>query len=173
MKYAMKPSSRFVDVKGSNKLVFFKDEKSIFDFFHTKMEQDLCNPIVRTERRENYQSRKQPNAIAATDITSIYSTLITSEVDFQFLSWAARVNKFLRKNNLKLSDSPYGYWKYTCRMRSLPCNWTVYTLVDNEDGTSNMRQMGWGEFFRNCKANNLLEGVDISYKIPEKINVEL
>ena len=53
MKYALKPSSRVLDVKGSNKIIMFKDEKQLIGFFHKKMQLDLVNPVVKSEDRKS------------------------------------------------------------------------------------------------------------------------
>ena len=165
MKYALKPSSLCIDVQGSNKIIYFNDENSLFKFFHLKMQQDLMKPVVRTERYENWQKQKQPNPISATDVTGIYSLLVSSNVDFQFLSWSSRVTKFVH-DNLPNSKNRWEHWKVLARMRSLPCNWTLYKLVES-DGGMVMQSIGWGNFFRMANRDNLLEGVDISYRIPE------
>ena len=57
MKYALKPSSRVLDVKGSNKIIMFKDEKQLINFFHKKMQLDLVNPVVKSEKY-NWRERK-------------------------------------------------------------------------------------------------------------------
>jgi hypothetical protein len=165
MKYALKPSSALLDVKGSNKIIFFNDEKSLFKFFHLKMQQDLVQPIVRTERYETWQKQKQPNAISATDVTGIYSLLVSSNLDFRFLSWSSRVLKFIH-NNLPDSKNRWSHWKVVARMRSLPCNWTLYILKEQEGGLV-MRSIGWGNFFSMASRDNLLESVNISYRLPE------
>jgi hypothetical protein len=165
MKYALKPSSLCIDVQGSNKIIYFNDEKSLFKFFHLKMQQDLMKPVVRTERYENWHKQKQPNPISATDVTGIYSLLVSSNVDFQFLSWSSRVTKFIH-DNLPNSKNRWEHWKVLARMRSLPCNWTLYQLKDH-DGGMVMQSIGWGNFFRIAKRDNLLQGIDITYRLPE------
>ena len=165
MKYALKPSSLCIDIKGSNKIIYFNDEKSLFKFFHIKMQQDLMNPVVRTERYESWQKRKSPNTITASDVTGIYSLLISSNLDFQFLSWSSRVTKFIHEN-LPNSKNRWEHWKVLARMRSLPCNWTLYQL-NEQDGGLVMQSIGWGNFFRIAKRDNLLQGVDLTYRIPE------
>lgn len=165
MKYALKPSSPCIDVKGSNKIIYFNDEKSLFKFFHVKMQQDLMKPVVRTERYENWHKRKDPNPISATDVTGIYSLLVSSNVDFKFLSWSSRVTKFIHEN-LPNSKNRWEHWKVIARMRSLPCNWTIY-LLKEQDGGMVMQSIGWGNFFSMASRDNLLANIDISYRLPE------
>jgi len=165
MKYALKPSSLCIDVRGSNKIIFFNDEKSLFNFFHLKMKEDLVKPVVRTERYESWQKQKQPNTICAGDVTGIYSLLVSSELDFQFLSWSSRVTKFIH-HNLPNSKNRWEHWKVIGRMRSLPCNWTLYTMKESDGGLV-MQSLGWGNFFRMAKREKLLDGINVSYRIPE------
>lgn len=164
MKYALKPSSMCLDVNGSNKIIYFSDEKSLFKFFHLKMQQDLMKPIVKSERY-NWRTRNAPNTISATDVTGIYSLLVSSNVDFKFLSWSSRVTKFIHEN-LPSSNNRWEHWKVLARMRSLPCNWTLYQLKE-QDGGMVMQSLGWGNFFRIASRDNLLQGIDISYRLPE------
>jgi hypothetical protein len=164
MKYALKPSSRVLDVKGSNKIVFFKDEKQLINFFHEKMKLDLTNPVVKSEKY-NWRDRNKPNDIAATDVTGIYSLLISSNLTFEFLSWGNRVSKFVRD---QLGTKYYWeHYKVLCRMRSLPCNWTLYTLEEGHDHGSVLKQIGWGHFFRKAKKENLFEDINLTYRLPE------
>jgi len=164
MKYALKPSSRVLDVKGSNKIIFFKDEKQLISFFHQKMKLDLTDPIVKSEKY-NWRDRNKPNDIAATDVTGIYSLLVSSNLTFEFLSWSNRVSKFVRD---QLGTKNYWeHYKVLCRMRSLPSNWTLYTLEENGEGGSVLRSIGWGNFFRMAKKENLFAGIDLSYRLPE------
>lgn len=164
MKYALKPSSMCLDVNGSNKIIYFNDEKSLFNFFHMKMKEDLISPVVKSERY-NWRRRNQPNDIAANDVTGIYSLLISSNLSFQFLSWSSRVSKFIHEN-LPNSKNRWEHWKVIARMRSLPCNWTLYVLKEQYSGFV-MNSISWGNFFRMANRDNLLQGVDISYRIPE------
>jgi hypothetical protein len=166
MKYALKPSSRVLDVKGSNKIIFFKDEKQLINFFHKKMQLDLTNPVVKSEKY-NWRDRNKPNDIAATDVTGIYSLLISSNLTFEFLSWSSRVGKFVHQNIGGSSKGHWQYWKILSRMRSLPCNWTLYTIQDGYDHGSVLKQIGWGHFFRKAKKENLFNGIDLSYRLPE------
>jgi hypothetical protein len=166
MKYALKPSSRVLDVKGSNKIIFFKDEKQLINFFHEKMKLDLTNPVVKSEKY-NWRDRNKPNDIAATDVTGIYSLLISSNVTLEFLSWSSRVGKFIHEKIGGSSKGHWQYWKILSRMRSLPCNWTLYTLEEGHDHGSVLKQVGWGNFFRMAKKENLFAGIDLSYRLPE------
>ena len=164
MKYALKPSSVCLDVNGSNKIICFNDEKSLFKFFHLKMQQDLMNPIVKSERY-NWRNHNKPNPISSTDVVGIYSLLVASNLNFQFLSWSSRVTKFIHQN-LPNSKNRWEHWKVLARMRSLPCNWTLYRLKE-QDGGMVMESIGWGNFFRIASRDNLLQGIDISYRLPE------
>jgi hypothetical protein len=164
MKYALKPSSVCLDVNGSNKIIYFNDEKSLFKFFHLKMQQDLMNPIVKSERY-NWRTHNDPNPISATDVVGIYSLLVSSNLNFQFLSWGSRVTKFIHEN-LPNSKNRWEHWKVLARMRSLPCNWTIYQFKE-QDGGMVMQSIGWGNFFRIASRDNLLANIDISYRLPE------
>ena len=167
MKYALKPSSRVLDVKGSNKIIFFKDEKQLINFFHKKMQLDLTNPVVKSEKY-NWRDRNKPNDIAATDVTGIYSLLISSNLTFEFLSWSSRVGKFVHQNIGANSKGHWQYWKILSRMRSLPCNWTLYVIEEGGEGGSVLKQVGWGHFFRKAKKENLFADIDLSYRLPER-----
>ena len=165
MKYALKPSSRVLDVKGSNKIIMFKDEKQLISFFHKKMQLDLVNPVVKSEKY-NWRERNKPNDISATDVTGVYSLLVSSNLDFQFLSWSNRVSRFVRD---QLGTKNYWeHYRVLCRMRSLPCNWTLYTIEENGEGGSVFRSIGWGHFFRKAKKENLFEGISLDYRLPEE-----
>ena len=164
MKYALKPSSVCLDVNGSNKIIYFNDEKSLFKFFHLKMQQDLMKPIVKSERY-NWRTRNDPNPISATDVVGIYSLLVSSNVDFKFLSWSSRVTKFIHEN-LPTSKNRWEHWKVISRMRSLPCNWTLYQLKEQDCGMV-MQSIGWGNFFSMASRDNLLANINISYRLPE------
>jgi hypothetical protein len=164
MKYALKPSSRVLDVKGSNKIIFFKGEKELISFFHEKMKLDLTNPVVKSEKY-NWRDRNKPNDISATDVTGIYSLLVSSNLTFEFLSWGNRVSKFVRD---QLGTKNYWeHYKVLSRMRSLPSNWTLYILEEGYDHGSVLKQVGWGHFFRKAKKENLFDGIDLSYRLPE------
>ena len=165
MKYALKPSSSVLDVKGSNKIIMFKDEKQLINFFHKKMKLDLMNPVVKSEKY-NWRNRNKPNDIAATDVTGVYSLLISSNLTFEFLSWSSRVGKFLRDQTG--NKNYFQYWKILSRMRSLPCNWTLYTIEESGEGGSVLKQLGWGHFFRYAKRDNLFEGISLNYRLPEE-----
>jgi len=164
MKYALKPASKQLDIDGSNKIIIFKDEHSLFKFFHLKMQQDLVNPVIKSERY-NWKDRNKPNNISPTDVVGIYSLLVSSNLDFQFLSWSTRVGKFIHEN-LSNSKNRWEHYKILDRMRSLPMNWTLYQLTEKDGGVV-MKNIAWGNFFRIAKKENLLKDVNISYRIPE------
>jgi hypothetical protein len=165
MKYALKPSSRVLDVKGSNKIILFKDEKQLINFFHQKMKLDLTNPVVKSEKY-NWRDRNKPNDIAATDVTGIYSLLVSSNLTFEFLSWSNRVSKFVRDQ--LGTKNHWEHYKVLCRMRSLPSNWSLYTLEETGEGGSVLKSIGWGNFWRQAKKKELFKDICLAYKIPEK-----
>ena len=164
MKYALKPSSPILNISGSNKIIYFDDEKSLFKFFHIKMKQDLVNPVVKNERY-SWKNRNSPNKICATDVTGIYSLLISSELDFQFLCSSRRVRKFVH-NNIPNSKDEWQKNQVLWRMRSLLFNWTLYTL-NEQDGGFVMKSVGWGNYFKLAKKENLLKDINLSYRLPE------
>jgi hypothetical protein len=164
MKYALKPSSKLLDIAGSNKIILFKDEYSLFKFFHLKMQQDLITPVVKSERYR-WRDRNEPNDISPTDVVGVYSLLVSSNLDFQFLCSSRRVGQFLHEN-LPNSNTRWDHFKITDRMRSLPYNWTLYELIEKDGGVV-MKSTGWGNFFRAAKKEKLLKDVNISYRIPE------
>lgn len=165
MKYALKPSSRVLDVKGSNKIIMFQDEKQLINFFHRKMKLDLLDPVVKSEKF-SWRERNKPNDISATDVTGIYSLLISSNLDFEFLSWSNRVSKFVR--NQLGTKNYWEHYKVLSRMRSLPCNWTLYRIDEGDEGGSVLKQVGWGHFFRQAKKEKLFDGINLSYRLPEE-----
>ena len=164
MKYALKPSSKLLDIAGSNKIIIFKDEHSLFKFFHLKMQQDLMTPVVKSERYR-WRDRNKPNDISPTDVVGVYSLLVSSNLDFQFLCSSRRIGQFLHEN-LPNSKDRWSHYKITDRMRSLPSNWTLYELIEKDGGVV-MKSTGWGNFFRAAKKEKLLKDVNISYRIPE------
>jgi len=164
MKYALKPSSKLLDIAGSNKIIIFKDEHSLFNFFHLKMQQDLMTPVVKSERYR-WRDRNKPNDISPTDVVGVYSLLVSSNLDFQFLCSSRRIGQFLHEN-LPNSKDRWSHYKITDRMRSLPSNWTLYELIEKDGGVV-MKSTGWGNFFRAAKKEKLLKDVNISYRIPE------
>jgi hypothetical protein len=164
MKYALKPSSKLLDIAGSNKIIIFKDEHSLFKFFHLKMQQDLMTPVVKSERYR-WRDRNKPNDISPTDVVGVYSLLVSSNLDFQFLCSSRRIGQFLHEN-LPNSKDRWSHYKITDRMRSLPSNWTLYELIEKDGGVI-MKSTGWGNFFRAAKKEKLLKDVNISYRIPE------
>jgi hypothetical protein len=164
MKYALKPSSKLLDIAGSNKIIIFKDEHSLFKFFHLKMQQDLMTPVVKSERYR-WRDRNKPNDISPTDVVGVYSLLVSSNLDFQFLCSSRRIGQFLHEN-LPNSKDRRSHYKITDRMRSLPSNWTLYELIEKDGGVV-MKSTGWGNFFRAAKKEKLLKDVNISYRIPE------
>lgn len=163
MKYAMKPSSRLIDLNSTNKIIFLKDEKQLINFFHQRMKEDLVNPIVKSERY-NWRDRSKPNDIAPTDITKVYSLFVGQGVDFPFLSWSSRVMKHI----FSVFGGKYRweYAKIVHRMRSLPCNWILYEIVERDDG-SVLRQIGWGNFWRIAEKDKRFENISLTYKVPE------
>ena len=162
MKYALKPSSYFLNVNGSNKIVFIEDEKQLVSFFQHKMKQDLTNPILKSERY-NWANRHKPNDVSSADMIGYYSFLISADVDLKYLSWTSRVTKML--SSKFPGTKPWGFYSIVARMRSLPCNWTLYELVDDNQCGKVLQQMGWGVFFRKAQKLNLFDGIDLSYKI--------
>lgn len=164
MKYALKPSSKYLDIEGSNKIIVFKDEHSLFKFFHLKMQQDLVTPVVKSERY-NWKDRNKPNNISSTDVVGVYSLLVSSNLDFQFLCSSRRVGQFLHEI-LPNSMNRWQHHKILDRMRSLPMNWTLYELIEKDGGVV-MKSVGWGNFFRAAKKEKLLKDVNISYRLPE------
>lgn len=164
MKYALKPSSPFIDINGSNKIIMFNDEKSLFDFFHLKMKQDLTNPIVKSEKY-SWKTRNNPNDISASDVIGIYSFLVSSNVKFDFLSWGRRVANHIH-NAIGNGKGLWSYYPVLGRMRSLPINWRLYEIKQKDCGYV-FESLGWGRFFRKAKKENLLENIDITYRLPE------
>ena len=163
MKYVIKPSSRTIDIPGSNKIIFFEDERSIISFFHEKMKEDLVAPNSKNERLSYWQLRNYKHSISASDITSVYSFLVSKEVDFIWLSHSTRVNKAIRE----YLGAPHGAWQITSRIRSLPMNWSLYTFEDHKHGKI-MKNIRWGPFWRAANKQELFKDICLTYKIPEK-----
>jgi hypothetical protein len=164
MKYALKPKSRYLDVNGSNKIVFFDDEKQLIQFFHNKMKQDLTSPVLKSEKYD-WRTTNKPNDISVSDALGIYSLLVSSNTDLKFLSFSGRVTKYLYENIG--GKNKWVHWKVVSRIRSLPCNWTLYHFHNAEEGKV-LRNISWAAFFHMAKKQKLLEGVDISYRIPDQ-----
>lgn len=163
MKYALKPSSRTIDVPGSNKIIFFEDERSLVSFFHEQMKMDLVSPNSKNERLNSWQLRNYKCGISDTDITSVYSFLISKEVDFIWLSHSTRVNKAVRE----YLGKNHSVWRITYRMRSLPMNWTLYTFEEHKCGNI-LKNVRWGNFWREAKKKELFKDICLDYKIPEQ-----
>ena len=163
MKYALKPSSRFNDIPGSNKIIFFENEQSIISFFHEKMKEDLVTPNSKNERLNQWQLRNYKHSISDSDITSVYSFLVSKEVDFIWLSHSTRVNKTIGE----YLGKTHGVWNITCRIRSLPMNWSLYTFEDHKHGKI-MKNIRWGPFWRAANKQELFKDICLNYKIPEK-----
>jgi hypothetical protein len=128
------------------------------------MQQDLMTPVVKSERYR-WRDRNKPNDISPTDVVGVYSLLVSSNLDFQFLCSSRRIGQFLHEN-LPNSKDRWSHYKITDRMRSLPSNWTLYELIEKDGGVV-MKSTGWGNFFRAAKKEKLLKDVNISYRIPE------
>jgi hypothetical protein len=163
MKYALKPSSRTIDIPGSNKIIFFEDERSVISFFHEKMKEDLVVPNSKNERLNSWQLKNYKHSISDSDITSVYSFLVSKEVDFIWLSHSTRVNKAIRE----YLGKQHGVWQITYRIRSLPMNWSLYTFEEHKHGKI-MKNIRWGTFWRQAKKQELFKDICLAYKIPEK-----
>jgi hypothetical protein len=163
MKYCLKPSSRFIDIPGPNKMIFFDDEKSLISFFYEQMVKDLVNPNSKNERLNSWQLNKYKYGINPLDITCVYSILVSQKVDFIWLSYPTRIRKMLKEH---MPQHRYT-WSITCRLRSLPCNYTLYTLEQQNNGKI-LKNVRWGNFWRMAKKNDLFKDISLSYEIPEK-----
>jgi hypothetical protein len=165
MKYAIKPSSRYLDIPHSGKIMFFKDEKQLIEFFHTRMRLDLVSPNLKTEKYI-WRMRNKPNDITDSEVLSVYSTLVSGNIDFPFLSWNRRVLKFVYDSIGNKKDKIWAMNKVLWRMRSLPFNWSLYEVVETKEG-SVLQNLRWGNFWKKAKKENLFKDISLEYKIPD------
>jgi hypothetical protein len=165
VKYALRPTSRYIRSPGSREMIFIEDEKALIKFFQNQMKRDLTNPLVAPENPYSWWAKQDGDIIPEADILGVYSHFVSNELDFRFLSWSSRVAGWLRKNEI-LSKDVYP-WRIIMRMRSLPCNYTLYTLSPH-DGGHVLNRVGWGEFFRKMKKEKILADSDITFRIPEE-----
>lgn len=168
MKYALKPSSRVIDINGSNKIIYLQDEKALINFFHIQMRKDLTNPIIYSERLysqwqlNNYiRNANQWTKTSPTDMIGVFSYLVNKDLDFPFLSWPTRVNSLIRVELDKKWD-----WPIVTRLRSLPCNYSLYTMCEHEGGYV-LNNTRWGPFWRMADKQKLFDGISLAYKLPE------
>jgi hypothetical protein len=167
MKYALKPSSRVIDIPASNKMIFFSDEKSLIDFFHTQMKQDLVNPNSKNERLSRWQLKNYKYGINPLDITCVYSILVNQDIDFPFLSYTRRVYKMVREHFTAPKSAGYQYWQILSRMRSIPSNYTLYVFEDYNGGKV-LKNVRWGNFWKMAKEQKLFDGISLKYVIPQQ-----
>lgn len=167
MKYALKPSSRVIDVKGSNKIIYFNDEKSLVNFFIVQMRKDLNDPIEYNERLDRWQLqywiKRHGNyaGVSKNDLIGVFSYLVNCNLDLPFLSWSARVSKIIRQD-IGMKSA----WSIVGRLRSLPCNYSLYTMCEHEGGYV-LNNVRWGPFWRMADKQKLFDGISLAYKLPE------
>ena len=133
------------------------------------MKKDLTNPISVPRNPRSWYGKQDKNIVPEADILGLYSHFVSSELNFHFLSWCSRVSRFVRDNGL-LQKDVHGWinaWRPISRMRSLPCNYTLYSL-NPHDGGHILLRIGWGAFFRKMKKEKILSSDDIAFRIPEE-----
>jgi hypothetical protein len=165
MKYALKPASPYINIIGANKIIYFEDEKSVISFFHSKMKQDLVNPIAINERWADWRIRNCKSSSTGLDVVGYYSVLVSENVNLQQLCVLKKVSKTLA---IFIGDKTRTYADVMIirRMRSLPCNYTLYELYDQDHGKM-MRRLTWTRFFKQSK--DILKHTSIDYKIAAEI----
>jgi len=169
VKYALRSTSRYIKSPGTREVIFIEDEKALIKFFHNQMKKDLTNPISVPRNPHGWYSKQDKDIVLEADILGLYSHFVSSELNFHFLSWRSRVSRFIRDNGLLQKDA-HGYistWRPIARLRSLPCNYTLYAL-NPHDGGHILSRIGWGDFFRKMKKEKILTPNDIAFRIPEE-----
>jgi hypothetical protein len=162
MLYALKPSSTFIDIKSANKILYFSDEKSLIRFFHHKMKDDLLNPIAFNERWSAWRNNKaNGNPL---EVTGYLSLLVSADCNLQQLSNLKKTRVYIA--DLLGNKNTFADYTIVRRIRSLPCNYTLYKLYDYCDGKA-MKRLGWATFFKHMKKD--LNDVSLDYKIPQDI----
>lgn len=159
MKYVLKITSRYIKndwrtkMTGvpRHKMYFLQDEKSIVSFFKAQMKKDLLNPIGGVTCGKK--------VISLTETLGIYSYLVNAKLDLQYLCYGPRVNHYLR-DNINKTD---WWWAKIQMLRSLPFNYTLYSLMDDETGAQVLNRINWNTFFKTNLKSSVYTKEDIKY----------
>lgn len=161
MKYALKVSSPYIKndwrrrngtIIPKNKMYFLDDEKSIFNFLRAQMKEDLLNPI-------SVQIKYSGETITPSDILGIFSYLSSSNLDFHFLCYSGRVNKFIRENIGFKNNN----WSKLRMLRSMPFNYTLYKIEDGIGGAKVMQNINWNRFIKAAFKQKTITMDDLKY----------
>ena len=163
MKYAIKTSSKYIDINCTNKIMFFDSEKDIICFFQNQMKKDLINPITKNERLPPWKLIKYKESVHINDILTVYSLMINSDVDFKYLSNFRRVCEFIRT---QLSIETY-MWAAVKRMCSFPCNYILYEFTECCGGKK-LQNIRWAAFFKKTDKQDLFKDLSLVYRITQE-----
>ena len=156
MKYVLKVNGWYLKkhIKIIGKLRFFEDEKSVVRFLKSQMKLDLIKPLANN-------SKYAFANVSATETLGLYSWLVNRKLDLHYLCWSARVTKMLRNEIGK--DQKVSWWAVLGMMRSMPFNYTLYTLQDDGDGGNILANQNWNCWFKANLKSGTITKEDIKY----------
>lgn len=139
----------------SNKIYFLGDEKSIFNFLRAQMKQDLLYPV-------SGNIRYSKETVTPADTLGLFSYLSSAEgVDFHFLCYSGRVNKFIRQH----IGTQTNVWSKLAMLRSMPFNYTLYKLQDGVGGSKVLQNINWNRFIKFALKQKTITDDDLKYVV--------
>lgn len=156
MKYALKVNGYYLKkhIKTIGKLRFFEDEKSVVKFLKSQMKLDLLKPLAN-------KTQYRFGNVSSTETLGLYSWLVNKDLDLHYLCWSARVGKMCRDEIGK--DNSSSWWAILGMLRSMPFNYTLYTLENNGDDGFVMAKQNWNRWFKANLKSGKLTKEDIKY----------